>query len=156
VVISAQDYIAAMKLLDLALLMGSPMFEQKINELIHIVQPHLPNYDEEVEEVEEIDEEASEDIHPHKRQKTSLSDIPLINPEYAIPRIQPPSLDDFFQLYMAAERPVIIMNAMQHWPAMNERSWANIHYLKVFHLSCNQLTYLESCRSSNSANRDWK
>ncbi len=63
--------------------------------------------------------------------RNPLSIEPSIRPDFEIQRIQEPSMMDFYKNYMKAEKPVIITGAMDSWPAMNERSWSDLQYLKV-------------------------
>jgi lysine-specific demethylase 8 len=48
-----------------------------------------------------------------------------------VERIRRPSMERFLREYMQKGIPVIITGGMDGWPAMNERAWANLNYLKV-------------------------
>jgi len=47
-----------------------------------------------------------------------------------VQRVHRPSMEKFFREYMQKGIPVIITGMMEGWPAMNERAWANMSYLK--------------------------
>jgi hypothetical protein len=59
------------------------------------------------------------------------SDYPSLCKSCEVLRVRAPSMEEFFTRYMKSFVPVIVTNAMDHWPAMNEHSWADLQYLKV-------------------------
>jgi len=117
----------ALTALDLALLMGSPSFETEINRMIESVASTLSR-----NEISgnKNDEEPSKKKQKTENPKLSYLDRPKVNEKFQIPRIKAPTLADFCKYYMKGEKPVIITNGMVHWPAMGERSWKNMDYLK--------------------------
>lgn len=72
------------------------------------------------EENEDEDEEEGEE-EGGKRFKLDLQPVE---------RIRRPSMERFLRDYMQKGVPVIITGGMDGWPAMNERAWANLDYLK--------------------------
>lgn len=135
--LKSQHQLEALKILDLALLMGSPNYEQRTNKLIQKITESLPQSETIVEsknvETNRIQkEEIIEDNQPNKKRKVEKQYIarPIISPAHAISRISVPSLTQFYKEYMTPQLPVIITNAMDHWPAMKERPWSDLNYLK--------------------------
>ncbi len=51
-------------------------------------------------------------------------------PYQQVERIKAPSLERFLVEYMIPSKPVIITGAMGGWPALNERPWRDLNYLK--------------------------
>eukprot|EP01116_Phalansterium_solitarium_P025471 TRINITY_DN9767_c0_g1_i1.p1 TRINITY_DN9767_c0_g1~~TRINITY_DN9767_c0_g1_i1.p1 ORF type:complete len:436 (+),score=80.29 TRINITY_DN9767_c0_g1_i1:913-2220(+) len=139
-----RDYGAAMKTLDLALLMGSPKpeWQERAQAFIAalsaavsadskaslLASAAFANESDESEGPATIGPpEQLEDEPGPKRPKLAADDEPL---GVAVPRVSAPSMEQFYRAYMKPQRPVVITDAMKHWPALNEHPWADLDYLK--------------------------
>lgn len=60
--------------------------------------------------------------------KPKLINVPAIEKPVGV--VCNPSLEYFRTKHMLEERPVIVANAMNYWPAMAERRWS-VHYIKT-------------------------
>eukprot|EP00794_Sanderia_malayensis_P015906 gene15906-17506_t len=64
-----------------------------------------------------------------RRTKCNTMGNIVLDEEKQIPRVSAPSLHTFQMTYMESENPVVITNAMEHWPSMTKRRW-NIEYIR--------------------------
>ena len=61
--------------------------------------------------------------------KSNITHVPVINPKFEIERCNCPSLLQFQNTYMKQEKPVIIEDMIDHWPAFTSHKWS-LQYLK--------------------------
>lgn len=124
---------SVVRYLDMALIMvGAPSRENIIASLFSALQGlPLHNTDKTISQPDSSEDEASG--RSVKRRKLSQ---PLFPPEtapspelkYPIPRISAPSFDAMEQQIQVARTPVVITDALDHWPAMSTRPWASRDY----------------------------
>ncbi|XP_060063787.1 bifunctional peptidase and arginyl-hydroxylase JMJD5-like [Ylistrum balloti] len=153
------DLTNSIKTFDMGLLMGAPIFGNVLSKMSVYVHNYLDTYLNlqlssaesfplnQKEHTSESDSkikppydsvnhgfviDKSDDLenpeNPPKRQKTGTSDIE-INMENEIQRISCPSMEYFRKEFLLTKQPVIITNAMDHWPAMDKRRWS-LNYLQ--------------------------
>eukprot|EP00026_Physarum_polycephalum_P005170 Phypoly_transcript_05200.p1 GENE.Phypoly_transcript_05200~~Phypoly_transcript_05200.p1 ORF type:complete len:411 (-),score=58.03 Phypoly_transcript_05200:13-1245(-) len=122
----SKNYASAIEALDKGLLMGGPLFQEKIKKMISEIQEIAYKTSRTRES-----ENCAHDERPTKLQRIEPQ-IPefTINPEYEIKRVAAPSMQQFFREYMTPKIPVIITGCMDHWPALNQRDWSDLEYLK--------------------------
>jgi hypothetical protein len=121
---------SVVRYLDMALIMtGAPLRESAIESLFSALQ-------ESITSKHVILDSNSSDAdgrgHPAKRRKLS----PLFPPEAApapelkhpIPRISAPSFDAIEHHIQIVRTPLVITDAVEHWPALSTRPWASRDY----------------------------
>lgn len=126
---TAEKRLDVYKVLDTALLLGSDFTYDEI-------QRQLAELDEGLADAVESEytplpvfslEAASDDSSPltaliFQEHKNICSQIPL---DYS------PSLQRFYQRYLTAGSPVVMMGCVDHWPAMaGPRAWSNLRYIR--------------------------
>lgn len=112
----------AVALLDLALLLGAPPLTESVHRLIDLLGQRIA-----------ADADDGDDEGAAKRARTEPvpDESDLIAPgAMAIERVHCPSLEAFRDRFFLPSVPVIITGAMAAWPALNERPWADLTYLK--------------------------
>ena len=109
----------AVELLDMASIMaGAPQRGGMIEDVLAALQAWME------------DEQSSP---PTKRRRKYADRFPstdgnLPSIEHHIPRDCAPSLEKFEE-YLSVAQPLVITNALDHWPAVDLRPWVNPHYL---------------------------
>ena len=116
------DY--AIKTCDMGLLLGAPIFDNILAKLVSKLNKTVSFSDEKCNS-----NDNDNDVEPLIKKQRPQIQYPSINPKYAISRLKCPSLLTFQQYHMKQEIPVIIENAMNHWPAMQEHQWS-LKYLR--------------------------
>lgn len=129
---SIQD---AFKTLDMGLLMGVPVLDNVLNRLIQTLQK--------CSELSECKTEENNSIKSgfgskSKKQKTDIHDDSddidsqecKIDEKKGIIRKSCPSLEEFSTFFKDQTEPVIITNAISHWPALTTNKWS-INYIKA-------------------------
>jgi hypothetical protein len=140
--IAAERFHEALLLCDTALLLGSPIF----GDILARVAPWLHSrtrmeHDDDTEE----DTDVFVPTHwtqPHIWRQDSPSAVDEsiamlvqgLTTGHDVPRDDAPSLEQFRQRYMLAQRPVIITGAMTTWSALSR--WNRPRYLKVWPIAC--------------------
>ncbi|KAF3491250.1 jumonji domain containing 5 [Arthroderma uncinatum] len=73
--------------------------------------------------------------HPAKRQKIALKDslfpmdsVPAPILEYPVPRVTAPTFEEFTEHMWNRRTPIVITNAIDHWPARSARPWSSSSY----------------------------
>ncbi|KAK2768289.1 hypothetical protein FQN54_000142 [Arachnomyces sp. PD_36] len=122
------------QILDMALIMvGGPRREGLIETLFSTLQDatvspvgYKPSLDR---------EKATTDppSQPSKRRKLSEplfppDSVPAPRLEHPVPRISAPSLESFTKHMQGARTPVIVKDAVDHWPAFSDRPWSSREY----------------------------
>ncbi|KAL4975602.1 hypothetical protein BDW66DRAFT_136898 [Aspergillus desertorum] len=124
----------AIHLLDKALIMtGAPLREELIESLLSALQDatRLNNLDD----VNAINgtELSGSPSRASKRRKLSPplfppDAVPAPSLKYPITRVSDPSFDYIEEHIQKVKTPLVITNAVEHWPAMSDRSWASRDY----------------------------
>ena len=111
----------AVRLLDMAVIMaGAPGREEMIEELLSGLQEYV---------------EEQDDGPPRKRRRKEDDTFPTDTEGSNVPEIQKQipiraSLSmEAFEKHMAAGLPLVIQDALTHWPALHERPWNSPAYL---------------------------
>jgi len=126
--LQSTEYSLAIKTLDLGVLMGGMCLDHysAFVALLEFAQKQL---------------KISINVKSRKRKRECIAKAPctnqgsivqsfqekLTNP---IERIEKPSLETFLVNYMLPNKPVILTNVIDNWPALGEHSWEDIEYLK--------------------------
>lgn len=79
------------------------------------------------------EEDDAADEHVTKRARSSQVDSTMLEIDanaLPIERVQCPSLEEFRTRFLERSVPVIVTGAMQAWPALSERPWRDMNYLK--------------------------
>ncbi|XP_033754719.1 bifunctional peptidase and arginyl-hydroxylase JMJD5-like [Pecten maximus] len=140
---------SCIKTFDMGLLMGAPIFGNILSKMsLHVhdwlganmisegssldwsfqTGKYLTNEsDSESSRLFESDYHYSEGNESPKRQK--MEPNIEIDTKNGIKRVSCPSMELFRKEYLYTKQPVIITNAMSHWPAMNNRRWS-LNYLR--------------------------
>jgi hypothetical protein len=120
----AADAREAVRLLDLALLLGAP----PVTDLVHRLVDHLAAQLDVCAAVQ-VDDGVGE---RSKRARVDGPDARDLVAAAALPieRVSSLSVEAFRERYLQTSTPVIITDAMDAWPARNQRSWADLGYLK--------------------------
>lgn len=122
----------AINLLDKALIMaGGPMREELIECLIAALQRATVS-EEKNERKADLETDSSSD-HPTKRRKLTSPLFPPVafpTPEltYPVQRVSAPSFDSMENHIHNVRTPLVITDAVGHWPAMSTRSWNSRDY----------------------------
>ena len=141
------DRKAAIKTLDLALMMGGPTLSDVINELIQVIDEDRDKEksssskrknrersggeeenDESIGEEQDSNDsdddyvsEEEEGVEEAVREGKQREELPRIvkemRPEFGIPRISAPSMEKFLTQYMMPRTPVILEGVLDSWPA---------------------------------------
>lgn len=114
----AKCYREALKTLDMSLLMaGRPAYEDLIMSLIEAITKLL-------------DSLGTPSTIPISDFLVQYDSAPQIS--HPIPTLQsPPSLITFTNHLRKNPTPLLIKNAMNHWPALSTRPWSNLSYLRT-------------------------
>ncbi|CAL1588037.1 unnamed protein product [Knipowitschia caucasica] len=113
----------AVKICDMALLMGAAIMNDILQSLVKILQSEI--------RINTPEESDNNQVHA-KRLKIDLPQcprIPVIKDDLAIPRVKCPSLESFKSNYLLPLKPVILEGTIDHWPALNYHPWS-IDYLR--------------------------
>ena len=117
---------AALKACDMGLLMGAPIFQNILGTLASKLST-LKKRDEGVcVNLSTIDEQP---VCKKTKPATDEGIESRMDSRFMIKRVESPSLIKFQELYLHAQKPVIITKCMDYWPAMGARRW-NINYLQ--------------------------
>lgn len=127
----------ALSACDRGLLMGAPIMNGILTQLatcLHTVEQKLSSSssipDNKIHH--QCDEETrGAGKQESKRMKTSHHAIPIILDEHQISREANPSLHAFLVDTMEKESPVVIEEAMDHWPARQQRFWSLSYLRKI-------------------------
>ena len=120
----------AIHILDKALIMtGAPLRETLIESLLSILQAATITTDTKEDE----NDDGSKFCHAAKRRKMSH---PLFPPDTApslplkapIPRLSDPSFDAIEHHIQNVRTPLVITDAVEHWPALSTRPWVSRDY----------------------------
>ncbi|KAL1962563.1 hypothetical protein VTN77DRAFT_9438 [Rasamsonia byssochlamydoides] len=123
---------SVVRYLDMALIMtGAPWRESDIESLFSALQASTASPRDITSDPDSNDAEARG--HPAKRRKLSP---PLFPPEagpvpelkHPIPRVSAPSFDAIEHHIQIVRTPLVITDAVDHWPALSTRSWASRDY----------------------------
>ncbi|RDW90163.1 putative JmjC domain protein [Aspergillus mulundensis] len=125
---------SAIHTLDKALIMtGAPLREDVIESLLSALQaatrPHNLNTGDDLNRTDLGDSPS----RASKRRKLSPplfppDAVPAPSLKYPIPRVSEPSFDYMEEHIQNVKTPLVITNAVEHWPAMSSRSWASRDY----------------------------
>eukprot|EP00741_Cyanophora_paradoxa_P012322 tig00000169_g11907.t1 len=120
--------VEAMRLVDMGLMMGGPRHHAPLEEAARVIQDWWGKRDGAQEE----EAGAHGATAPAGRLLVpgDASEAPEIAPERAVPRMEAPHMDAFRTGVLAAQRPAVLTGAMEHWPALTTRPWADLAYLK--------------------------
>ncbi|KAJ5747158.1 uncharacterized protein N7511_008854 [Penicillium nucicola] len=140
------------EILDNALIMtGAPRRERLIELLLSTLEVAT--------EAQDAENDSDDNIGPQsKRRKFSPPLFPpnaLPNPhiEFPIPRLSAPSFDSIEHHIEDVRTPLIITNALDHWPALSTRPWASRDYWWKRTLAGRRLVPVEVGRSYTD--EDW-
>ena len=129
------------KLLDMALIMtGAPGREDVIEDFFSNLQIYL-------------DDESDAGPRPRKKRRIgngdSSFDMDLTPaPEITKPVVKAPSLTlSQFEKHLPSMKPILVRNALTHWPALHERPWKSPSYLLSRTLGGRRLVPVELGRS---------
>ena len=130
-------------ILDKALIMtGAPMREKLVESLLSALQTAME------------DNNKPEDLpdSPSKRRKLSAplfppSSLPEPRLEYPVPRVSDPSFDSIEHHIRNIRTPLVIKDAVGHWPAMSTRPWTSRDYWWTRTLGGRRLVPVEVGRS---------
>ncbi|KAL4234432.1 Lysine-specific demethylase 8 [Mactra antiquata] len=131
------------KTCDLGLLMGAPVADNVLSKLPSILQEDFIEQCKRIDVANciSIDKDSKssikrktiedEDLSCLRKKVNKNSDQFVVNikSERSIKRINCPSLETFSRDYFSSNTPVVITNAMEGWPAMNDRKWT-LDYIK--------------------------
>ncbi|XP_062264894.1 lysine-specific demethylase 8 isoform X2 [Platichthys flesus] len=115
---SENEVLQAVRTCDMGLLMGAAVLDNILQVLVGILQDEVRKSSKEEDEPAEV-----------KRLKLERPDVPVIRPEFAIPRVKCPSLESFNTNQLLPLKPVILEGIIDHWPALNGHRWS-IEYLR--------------------------
>ncbi|KAJ6043396.1 hypothetical protein N7499_005823 [Penicillium canescens] len=141
------------EILDNALIMtGAPRREKLIESLLSTLEVAT--------ETQEAENGSDEDMRPSHAKRRKLSP-PLFPPnalpeprlEFPIPRLSAPSFDSIERHIEDIRTPLIITNALDHWPALSGRPWASRDYWWKRTLEGRRLVPVEVGRSYTD--EDW-
>ncbi|PRP88691.1 lysine-specific demethylase 8-like [Planoprotostelium fungivorum] len=125
----------ALKQLDLGLIMGTP--NETIRSLISRFASELTKQLPQDEKKEEKKEEKKDDTTGGTKRKAedegegeAAKSAKNIDPKRAVEVASRLPMEEFMISYYLLSKPVIITDCMEHWPAMNERKWSDLNYLK--------------------------
>eukprot|EP00112_Aurelia_sp_Birch-Aquarium-sp1_P016610 Seg378.27 transcript_id=Seg378.27/GoldUCD/mRNA.D3Y31 product="JmjC domain-containing protein 5" protein_id=Seg378.27/GoldUCD/D3Y31 len=132
---------------DMGLLMGAPVLGNILSKVTKLLQEEYKAY-------RNVSLEVSDDSIPHfnKTKRIRLEEKEndaenvkgcessgavreSITPQIAmekdklIPRVEELSLEKFQKLYLSESKPIIIENAINHWPALSNRKWT-VNYIR--------------------------
>lgn len=119
---------SAIHVLDKALIMtGAPLRETMIESLLQTLQEATAR------DVVPKDEDGNSECPASKRRKTSpplfpLDTIPTTRLSSPIRRVSAPSFDTIEDHIQDLRTPLVITDAVEHWPAMSTRPWTSREY----------------------------
>ncbi|KAL4941357.1 hypothetical protein BDV06DRAFT_212712 [Aspergillus oleicola] len=126
----------AIHTLDKALIMtGAPLRENLIENLLSALQEATKPHTLDSLDVQGSDTRETPD-YPSRASKRRKLSPPLFPPDavpapsvkYPIPRVSDPSFDYMEEHIQNVKTPLVIMDAVEHWPAMSTRPWASRDY----------------------------
>ena len=114
------------RLLDMAVIMtGAPGREETVEKLLSALGDYLRARYRTLDQIGP----------PRKKRRKILSDFPTVLTAASMPHIANPiparsalSLPAF-EKHLTSARPLVITDALTHWPALHERSWQSLEYL---------------------------
>jgi len=138
------EFAGAIKDLDLALWMGGPLLDNTIKFLVSCTQQwaYQRQQKQAANESEKLQIVVTSSNTQEKRQldlnanlyevqsKRSCIRVPVVLKEHNVDRVSFPSMETFYRDYMKLCKPVIITDAMSHWPSLNEHNWNDVEYFK--------------------------
>eukprot|EP00111_Clytia_hemisphaerica_P005621 TCONS_00016331-protein len=129
------DTQSALKACDMGLLMGAPIFDNVLGKLASKLSEILRKKKDVDDVVEPVSKKIKGCIEYGRANYLPTDDVSKIEnriqEKFSIPKIDNISLIEFQENYLKTETPVIIQNAMNHWPAMEgPRKWG-IDYLRT-------------------------
>ncbi|PYI04174.1 Clavaminate synthase-like protein [Aspergillus sclerotiicarbonarius CBS 121057] len=121
-------------ILDKAVIMtGAPMREGVIEMLLSVLQGAVGLWEKkDGKDEEEEEKDAGEGEGEEDDTKTPLfsssNTAPTPEIKFPIPRISAPSFESFQHHVRKAKTPIVITDAVGHWPAMSTRPWSSREY----------------------------
>ena len=100
---------------DMGLLMGIPVHDNILSKLVCMLQKQFSRL---------ISEKGV--LEPRAKQRKQIPTCityPSIKQKHLLSKLDLPSLEGFKKMYVEKGQPVIITNAINHWPAFNDHKW---------------------------------
>lgn len=122
------DIQAALKACDMGLLMGAPIFDNILSTLASKLSS-LKKSDEKdaYQNISTVDND--EPVYKKTKSNTGEGIENKMESTFMIERVDSPSLIKFQEKYLHHQKPVIITNCMDFWPAMSSHRWS-IKYMQ--------------------------
>lgn len=121
------DTQAALKACDMGLLMGAPIFDNILSTLASKLSRSKKRDEKDPYQNSSIVED--EPVYKKTKPDTEEGIENKMESRYMIERVESPSLIKFQEQYLQHQKPVIITNCMDFWPAMSSRRWS-ISYMQ--------------------------
>ncbi|KAL4970372.1 uncharacterized protein BDV14DRAFT_186747 [Aspergillus stella-maris] len=126
----------AIHTLDKALIMtGAPLRENLIENLLSALQEATKPHTLDPSNAQDTDPREIPDYRSRASKRRKLSPplfppdaVPAPNLKYPIPRVSDPSFDYMEEHIQNVKTPLVITNAVEHWPALSTRPWASRDY----------------------------
>ncbi|KAL4785861.1 hypothetical protein BJX76DRAFT_346625 [Aspergillus varians] len=127
----------AVHLLDKALIMtGAPLREDLVESLLSALQEATQPHTLDTDDDHGMDSRDSSDDYPSRASKRRKLSPPLFPPDavpaprlkYPVARASDPSFDYMEEHIQNVKVPMVISDAVDHWPAMSTRPWAERDY----------------------------
>jgi len=140
-----EDWIQkVVRILDMAVIMaGAPEREEMIESLLSALQGHVEELEQ--EEYTPAQKKLRSSLDTFSIEEKNVPDI-----QYLIPRYSAMSMGAFEEHLLAAQ-PLVIEDALTHWPAFHERPWKSPEYLLQKTFGGRRLVPVEVGRSYTDA-----
>lgn len=132
------------RLLDMAVIMtGAPEREETVESLLSALQVYVEELDR--KEFTSVKKKLRISVDTYTVEERNVPDV-----QYPIPRCSAMSMEEF-EKHLPGAQPLVIMNALTHWPAFRERPWKSSEYLLQKTFGGRRLVPVEVGRSYTDA-----